>query len=39
VLTHERFPAPEIRDMHLQGWGACIDKLDTLLGNQPSNAG
>ena len=31
VLTHERFVADSVRDMHLQGWGECIDKLETLL--------
>ena len=31
VITHSRFPEPDIRDMHLQGWGGCLDKLDQLL--------
>lgn len=31
VLTHERFAVEALRDMHLQGWGGCIDKLETLL--------
>lgn len=31
VLTHERFTAEAVRDMHLQGWGGCIDKLAALL--------
>lgn len=31
ILTHEKFDAPAIRDMHLQGWGACVDKLAALL--------
>ena len=31
VLTHERFAVEAVRDMHLQGWSACIDKLDSLL--------
>ncbi|MEX0954798.1 MAG: SRPBCC domain-containing protein [Rhizobiaceae bacterium] len=31
VLTHERFTDPAAHDMHLQGWGGCIDKLETLL--------
>jgi uncharacterized protein YndB with AHSA1/START domain len=31
VLTHERFAAATVRDMHLQGWGACIDKLAAML--------
>ena len=31
VLTHERFAVEAVRDMHLQGWGFCIDKLEGLL--------
>jgi uncharacterized protein YndB with AHSA1/START domain len=31
VLTHERFALETVRDMHLQGWGACIDKLEAML--------
>ena len=31
VLTHERFAIDAVRDMHLQGWGACIDKLAAML--------
>ena len=31
VLTHERFAIEAVRDMHLQGWGGCIDKLERLL--------
>ncbi len=31
VLTHERFAVEAVRDMHLQGWNGCIDKLETLL--------
>jgi uncharacterized protein YndB with AHSA1/START domain len=31
VLTHERFAAEAVRDMHLQGWNGCIDKLETFL--------
>jgi uncharacterized protein YndB with AHSA1/START domain len=31
VLTHERFAGEAVRDMHLQGWGLCIDKLEALL--------
>lgn len=33
VLTHERFAAEAIRDMHLQGWGGCLDKLEGFLTN------
>ena len=32
VLTHERFAVEAVRDMHIQGWGQCIDKLQALLG-------
>jgi uncharacterized protein YndB with AHSA1/START domain len=32
VLTHERFAVEAVRDMHVQGWGLCIDKLEALLG-------
>jgi hypothetical protein len=31
ILTHERFSAEAVRDMHLQGWSACVDKLAALL--------
>jgi uncharacterized protein YndB with AHSA1/START domain len=31
LLTHERFAAEAVRDMHVEGWNACIDKLDALL--------
>ena len=31
VLTHERFAVEAVRDMHLQGWNGCIDKLEALL--------
>jgi uncharacterized protein YndB with AHSA1/START domain len=31
VLTHERFAVEGLRDMHVEGWGLCIDKLDSLL--------
>jgi uncharacterized protein YndB with AHSA1/START domain len=31
VLTHERFVAMPVRDMHLQGWNGCIDKLEAML--------
>ncbi len=31
VLTHERFAVEAVRDMHVQGWGQCIDKLEALL--------
>ena len=30
-LTHERFAVEAVRDMHLQGWNGCIDKLEALL--------
>lgn len=31
VVTHERFADAAIRDMHLEGWNGCIDKLEALL--------
>jgi len=31
VLTHERFAAEAVREMHAQGWNACIDKLEAFL--------
>ncbi|MBI1878583.1 MAG: SRPBCC domain-containing protein [Chloroflexi bacterium] len=27
VLTHERFPTPEIYEQHNQGWNSILDKL------------
>jgi uncharacterized protein YndB with AHSA1/START domain len=31
VLKHERFAVEAVRDMHVQGWNGCVDKLETLL--------
>jgi uncharacterized protein YndB with AHSA1/START domain len=31
TLIHERFAIEAIRDMHLEGWGGCIDKLEALV--------
>lgn len=31
VITHERFDDKNVRDMHLQGWGGCLDKLEALF--------
>lgn len=31
LLKHERFAVEAVRDMHLQGWGGCIDKLEALF--------
>jgi uncharacterized protein YndB with AHSA1/START domain len=31
LLTHERFAVEALRDMHLEGWSACIDKLEAML--------
>ena len=31
MLKHERFALEAVRDMHVQGWGGCIDKLEALL--------
>jgi uncharacterized protein YndB with AHSA1/START domain len=30
-LTHERFATEAVRDMHLQGWNGCLDKLERLF--------
>lgn len=30
-LTHEPFPAPEVRDLHAEGWDACFTALSHLL--------
>jgi uncharacterized protein YndB with AHSA1/START domain len=32
VLTHERFAVEAVRDMHVEGWGLCVDKLVAMLG-------
>jgi uncharacterized protein YndB with AHSA1/START domain len=32
VLTHERFAVEAVRDMHVEGWTGCIDKLEAMLG-------
>lgn len=32
MLVHERFAVEAVRDMHLQGWGGCLDKLEALFG-------
>ena len=34
ILTHERFVVDAVRDMHLQGWGACIEKLIEYLARE-----
>ncbi|WP_421951594.1 SRPBCC family protein [Pelagibacterium sp.] len=31
VLEHARFADKAIRDMHLEGWNGCLDKLEQLL--------
>ena len=31
ILTHERFAIEAVRDMHLQGWGGCLDKLEAFF--------
>jgi uncharacterized protein YndB with AHSA1/START domain len=33
TIVHERFAVEAVRDMHLQGWGACIDKLEAMVAN------
>jgi len=37
VLTHDRFAAEALRDMHLAGWNGCIDKLEALLAQSRVN--
>lgn len=27
VLVHERFPAADLRDLHAEGWNACLEHL------------
>ena len=31
TVVHERFAVEAVRDMHLHGWGGCIDKLEAML--------
>lgn len=31
TVVHERFAVEAVRDMHLHGWNACIDKLEAML--------
>ncbi len=31
VLTHERFPSPEVRDQHSIGWNGCLDRLEQFV--------
>jgi uncharacterized protein YndB with AHSA1/START domain len=37
VIRHERFGAEAVRDMHLQGWGGCLDKLEVMF--EPQSGG
>lgn len=30
-LKHERFATEPVRDMHLQGWNGCLDKLEKMF--------
>ena len=32
-LTHEHFPAAEVRDHHAEGWTLSLDTLDALTGS------
>lgn len=32
TLTHERFPTVEVRDLSLEGWQGCVDRLERLVG-------
>jgi uncharacterized protein YndB with AHSA1/START domain len=31
VLTHERFPNPEAKEAHEQGWGSCLNRLEGVV--------
>lgn len=31
VLTHEMFPAPEVRDGHAQGWESLLNQLERIF--------
>ncbi|MCZ6532249.1 MAG: SRPBCC domain-containing protein [SAR324 cluster bacterium] len=31
MLTHERFPSADVRDLHDQGWSGCLDGLAEAL--------
>jgi uncharacterized protein YndB with AHSA1/START domain len=31
VLKHERFAREAVRDMHLEGWSSCLEKLQTMF--------
>jgi len=31
VLTHERFPSPEVRDEHRKGWTECLERLGAVI--------
>ncbi len=31
VVTHDRFPNPEAKQGHDEGWNSCLDKLEALL--------
>lgn len=35
VLVHEFFPAPDVRDLHNQGWAACMEHLAQALPTLP----
>lgn len=35
VLTHELFPAPDVRDLHNEGWVACLEHLAQALPTLP----
>jgi uncharacterized protein YndB with AHSA1/START domain len=38
TLTHERFPSPESRDNHEQGWTAIVAKLEGALADLPASS-
>jgi uncharacterized protein YndB with AHSA1/START domain len=38
VLIHERFAVESVRDMHVEGWNGCLDKLAALLDRRAAPA-
>jgi uncharacterized protein YndB with AHSA1/START domain len=38
TLTHTGFPSAESHGNHSVGWGACLDKIDSLLTGGPASA-
>jgi uncharacterized protein YndB with AHSA1/START domain len=38
AVRHDRFADPAVRDMHAQGWEACLEKLAALFEGQVARA-